>query len=73
MEWQIVVSVLVTLLFTAGIVFVSLWLGWTARDRVGEALKEVSVGPVGLPEIQEPSIMQEDFVAGELNEEDREY
>lgn len=71
--WEIVAAVLITLLFTAGIVFAALWLGWTARDRVGQSLKEAYVGPVGLPEKMEPSITQEDFQASELDEVDKEY
>lgn len=73
MNWSLVATFLISSLFTAGIVFAALWLGWTARDRVGDALHEAYVGPVGLPETPEPSITLEDFTSGALDEEDKEY
>ncbi len=63
--WEMLVAVLVTMLFTAGIAFAGLWLGWNARDKVGQSLKEAYVGPVGVePALEEPIIL-EDFVPNE--------
>jgi len=73
MDWVLIVAILTSSLFTAGIVFAALWLGWNARDRVGQALQEAYVGRVGSPETPEQSITLEDYLPQEVDEEDNEF
>lgn len=73
MDWYLFLVIFATSLLTAAIAFVGLWLGWNARDRVGQALHEAYVGRVGLQETQEPSITLEDFLPQEVDEEDNEF
>lgn len=73
MYWLILSAFLISSLLTAGIVFAALWLGWSARDKVGQSLHEAYVGPVGSTENLPDSIMLMDYEAKDIDEEDNEF